>query len=155
GYISLAADSPGVREMVERLKSNRPAHSKAEQGGAAFIFREGIESAMENEAAARTLTLALARRARHVAPVLAERYPLADARLLLDVGGGTGIYSIAWLQRHPQLRAIVWDRPEVLKVATEMASEYGVADRLECRPGDMFVDPVPRDCDVMLLSNIM
>ena len=37
---------------------------------------------------------------------------LDDARLLLDVGGGTGIYSIAYLQQHPGLRAIVWDRPE-------------------------------------------
>jgi hypothetical protein len=74
---------------------------------------------------------------------------------LLDVGGGTGLYSIACLQAHPHLRAIVWDRPEVLKVAAEMAAEHGVADRLECRSGDMFADPVPGDCDRMLLSNIL
>jgi hypothetical protein len=74
---------------------------------------------------------------------------------LLDVGGGTGIYSIAFLQRQPSLRAIVWDRPKVLEVAREMAASYGVADRLECRPGDMFVDPVPLGCDVMLLSNVL
>ena len=46
------------------------------------------------------LVLGLALWAR-VAPVLAERCPLDDARLLLDVAGGTGIYSIAWLLRHP------------------------------------------------------
>jgi ubiquinone/menaquinone biosynthesis C-methylase UbiE len=155
GYIGLAADSPGVREMVERLRSNQPAGAKPETPGAAFIYREGIESAMEHEAAARRLTLALAGRARNVAPVLAERLPLANAQLVLDVGGGTGIYSIAWLQQHPQLRAIVWDRPEVLKVAHEMAVSYGVADRLECRPGDMFRDPVPGGTDVVLLSNVL
>jgi hypothetical protein len=157
GYIGLAADSPGVREMVERLRTNRPAGSEPNPAGAgtAFIYREGIESAMEDESAARRLTLALAGRALNVAPVLAERYPLTGCRKLLDVGGGTGIYSIAWLQQHPQLRAIVWDRPEVLKVAQEMAEKYGVADRLECVPGDMFVDPVPGDCDVMLLSNVL
>src|SRR5205085_767034 len=48
-----------------------------------------------------------------------------------------------------------WDRPEVLKVAHEFAEAYGVADRLECRPGDMFRDDVPADCDVMLLSNVL
>ena len=155
GYIGLAAESPGVVEMVERLRTNRPAGAEKDQGGAAFIFKEGVESAMESEASARSLTLALAGRANNVAPVLAERCPLDDARVLLDIGGGTGIYSIAWLLRHPQLRAIVWDRPEVLKVALEMAEKHGVADRMELRPGDMFNDPVPDGADVILLSNIL
>lgn len=153
-YVGLAADSPGVREMVERLRTNRPAGAQEEKG-AAFIYREGIESAMEREATARHLTLALAGRAKNVAPLLAERVPLGGARCLLDVGGGSGIYSVACLRNNPQLRAIVWDRPEVLKVAREFAGAYDVADRLECRPGDMFRDRVPPDCDVMLLSNIL
>jgi len=154
-YLGLAADSPGVLAMVERLRSNRPASSKPEESGAAFIYREGIESAMEKEAAARKLTLALAGRARICAPVLAERLPLADRRRLLDVGGGTGLYSIAYLQQHPHLEAIVWDRPEVLKVVAELAAGHGVSDRLHPQPGDMFTDPVPVDCDVILLSNVL
>jgi hypothetical protein len=75
--------------------------------------------------------------------------------LLLDVGGGSGIYSIACLQQNPNLRAIVWDRPEVLKVAAELAESHGVAKRLECRSGDMFRDPVPAGVDVILLSNVL
>jgi hypothetical protein len=155
GYIGLAADSPGVVELVERFETNRPAGADEAEAGAAFIYRDGIESAMEREASARSLTLALAGRARNVAPVLAERYPLERASRLLDVGGGSGLYSIAWLRRHPELRAIVWDRPEVLKVAAEMAAAHGVAERLECRPGDMFRDPVPEGCDVVLFSNVL
>ena len=154
GYVGLAAESPGVAEMVERLRTNRPAGGP-DDGGAAFIFREGIESAMEREATARSLTLALAGRARNVAPVLADRYPLDGARRLLDVGGGTGIYAIAWLRKHPGLTAVVWDRPEVLKVAREMAERFGVSDRLETTPGDMFRDPIPGGCDVALLSNVL
>ena len=48
-----------------------------------------------------------------------QDFPEGNFRFL-DVGGGTGIYSIALLQRHPALRAIVFDRAEVLKVAREM-----------------------------------
>ena len=155
GYIGLAAQSPGVLEMVERLRTNRPAGAAEKDAGAAFIFRDGIESAMEQETSARHFTLALAGRAKIVAPVLAERVSLAGASRLLDVGGGTGIYSYAFLQCHPRLRAVIVDRPEVLKVAAEMATRASVADRVELVPGDMFRDPLPTDCDVALLSNIL
>ncbi len=151
-YIGLAASSPGVLEMVERLKTNRPVDKGC---GTAFIYREGIASAMEEETSARHFTLALAGRAKNVAPLLADRAPLAAAGLLVDVAGGTGIYSIACLQKHPQLRAVVLDRPEVLKVAHEMAEAYGVSDRLQCQAGDMFRDPLPAGADAMLLSNVL
>jgi SAM-dependent methyltransferase len=154
GYVGLSADSPGVLALVERLRTNRPAGAAPDEEGAEFIYRQGIESAMENEAAARRLTLALAGRARNVAPVLAERVDLSGANVLLDVGGGTGVYAYASLLRHPRLRAVVWDRPEVLKVAAELAAAHGVAGRVECRPGDMFADPVP-SADVILLSNVL
>lgn len=150
-YIGLAANSPGVLAMVECLRSNKPA---SHESGVAFIYRDGVKSAMENEAAARHFTLALAGRAKNVAPVLAERVSLSDAKLLVDVGGGTGIYSIALLQKNPRLSAIVLDRPEVLKVAQEFAQAHGVADRLQTQAGDMFRDPLPT-ADVVLLSNIL
>lgn len=153
-YVGLVAELPGVRAMAERLRSNRPVEAAPQDQGAAFIYREGLESAMDQEASARRLTMALAGRAYNVAPVLAENVPLTDVKVLLDVGGGTGLYSIAWLQRHPRLRAVVWDRPEVLKVAAELAATHGVANRLECLPGDMFADPVPA-ADVVLLSNVL
>ncbi|MBL8827638.1 MAG: methyltransferase domain-containing protein [Planctomycetaceae bacterium] len=155
GYLGLAGDSPGVQAMIARLKTNRPAGQDKPDEGTAFIFRAGVDSAMEREASARHLTLSLAGRARNVAPVLAARYPLADARRLLDIGGGSGLYTIAYLQRYPQLRAVIWDRPEVLKVAQELSVEHGVSDRVELVAGDMFVDHVPVDCDVHLLSNIL
>src|SRR5204862_2373698 len=101
------------------------------------------------------LTLSLAGRAKNVAPYLAANVPLDDRKVLLDVGGGTGIYAIACVQRNPNLRAVVWDRPEVLKVAREMVEAYGVADRVDLVPGDMFADPVPSGADVILLSNIL
>lgn len=152
-YLGLAAQSSGVLEMVERLRTNKPARAAKE--GAAFIFREGLDSAMQRENSARHLTLSLAGRAKNVAPHLAANVSLEGVQVLLDIGGGTGIYSIALLQKHPQLRAIVLDGPEVLKVTAEMAAEYGVADRLQCLPGDMFKDPLPAGCDAILLSNVL
>ncbi len=151
-YIGLDAESPGVRAMVERMRTNQPEGAKAE--GTAFIYREGVASAMEKEESARHFTMALAGRAKNVAPVLAEKIPLSGASVLVDVGGGSGIYSVALLTKNPGLRAVIVDRPEVLKIAQEMAESYGVADRVDYHPGDMFHMPLPRG-DVFLLSNIL
>lgn len=153
-YCGLAADSPGVLAMAERLRTNRPASSKPADSGAAFIYREGLESAMEREASARHLTLALAGRAKNVAPCLARNLLLPGAVHLLDLGGGTGVYALALLQANPALRATVLDRPEVLKVAAEFAAAAGVGDRLSPVPGDMFTAELPA-ADVVLLSNIL
>ncbi|QDT11042.1 methyltransferase [Stieleria marina] len=152
-YVGLAAQSPGVLTMVRLLKSNQPL--SFDDGGAAFIYRDGMASAMEATDSARHFTLALAGRAKNVAPALAEAVDAVDAELLVDIGGGTGIYSYAILQKHPSLHAVVVDRPEVLKVAEEMAAEYGVADRVTLQPGDMFDDSMPTDADIVLLSNIL
>ncbi len=154
GYVGLVADAPNVRALAERLKSNRPAENRPDDG-AAFIFRDGLDSAMDREASARRLTMSLAGRAKNVAPYLAANVSLDGVTRLLDIGGGSGIYSIACVQKNPELRAVIWDRPEVLKVAREMADAYGVADRIELVPGDMFADPMPAGADAILLSNIL
>lgn len=153
-YIGLAATSPEVLAMVERLRSNTPYGLETDENGAAFIYRDGMPSAMEQAELARHFTLSLAGRAKNVAPVLADRFRLHDAKTLLDVGGGSGIYAIAYLARNHHLKAIVMDRPEVLSVAAEFAEEFGVTDRLELLEGDMFADEFP-DADVILLSNIL
>jgi predicted O-methyltransferase YrrM len=151
-YIGLAAQNPGVVEMVERLRTNRPATMAG--GGTAYIYREGIVSSMDAADSARHFTLALAGRAKNIAPLLAQAADLSAATTLVDIGGGSGIYAIALLQRYPKLRALLLDRAEVVKVAEEMGREYGVADRLECRAGDMFREPLPA-ADAVLLSNIL
>jgi SAM-dependent methyltransferase len=89
-----------------------------------------------------------------VAPIAADRVPVGDARIVLDIGGGTGLYSLALLQRHRGLRAIVLDRPQVLRVTKELAAEHDVGNRLQCVPGDMFVDALP-EADLILLSNVL
>lgn len=153
-YVGLAASAPGVLEMVERLETNRPRGADGDGGGTAFIYREGVASAMDQAAAARHFTLALSGRAKNVAPYLADAVPLPDAQHLLDLGGGSGLYALALLRKNPHLRAVVFDRLEVLKVATEFRDAAGMQTRMHLHPGDMFHDPLPR-ADVILLSNVL
>ena len=152
-YVGLAALSPGVLKMVELLRTNRPLDGGG--SGTAFIYRDGVKSAMEATESARHLTLALAGRAKNVAPSFAQAIQLPDNANILDLGGGTGIYAYALLQLNPNATATILDRPEVLRVAKEMAVEYGVLDRVEFCSADMFKDAVTGHFDTILLSNVL
>lgn len=153
-YFSLASQSPGVLALVDGLRNSRPANRTSHGPGAAFIYRDGMESAMDVEQSARSLTLALTGRARNVAPYLARLLQFSPDDVLLDVGAGSGLYSIALLQANPGLQVIALDRPEVLKVVEEFAVSARVRDRLHLLPGNMFDVTLPT-VDAVLLSNVL
>lgn len=154
GYLGLSAQSASVTAFLEAIE--RPAPSATTDSGTAFTFRSDKPSAMDDPDLARFLTVSLAGRGRCVAPVLAQvAPPMPHESTLLDIGGGSGFYSIAYLQANPGMKAVVWDRPEVLKVAQENAEIYDVADRLTCVGGDMFSDLFPIEPDFILVSNIL
>src|SRR5260370_40945633 len=44
GYIGLAAENAGVKDMIERLRTNTPAWANDKTKGATFVYPEGIES---------------------------------------------------------------------------------------------------------------
>src|SRR5205823_3431494 len=86
-YLELAADARGVKDLVERLRTNRPAGDDPDGQGAAYIHQEGMKSAMGDERLARWLTERLAGRAANTAALLTQAAPLPDgATRLLDVG---------------------------------------------------------------------
>jgi SAM-dependent methyltransferase len=85
----------------------------------------------------------------------AERCDLSAARTLVDVGGGLGHVAMAALARHPHLRAVVLDRPEVIPIALRHATAEPpeIRARLRFEAGDMF-DDVPAG-DTFLLRSIV
>lgn len=152
GYVGLTSGLPGVRAMMDLLRADKPVSNRPDEGKA-FIFREGMDSAMESGDSARRLTMALAGRAFICAPVLADVLPLEGIGHLVDLGGGTGVYGMALAQRNPGLRVSNFDRPEVLKVAAGILAERGPADRVAMVEGDLFGE-YPA-CDAVLLSNVL
>jgi len=87
--------------------------------------------------------------------VLARRVELGGCKRLLDVGAGSGCFSIALARANPELRCTLMD----LKGMGEAASEYVRASHLESRidtcPRDMFRQEWPAGYDAILLSNIL
>ena len=89
------------------------------------------------------------------APALAEAVDLSGRRDLVDVGCGSGLYSIELCRRNPELRATLLDRPQVLEVAMEIVAANGLAERVAPTPGDMLSDSWGEGRDVVLLSDVL
>ncbi|MCG6926118.1 MAG: acetylserotonin O-methyltransferase [Acidobacteria bacterium] len=97
---------------------------------------------------------AMHRRAAQRAPLLVEAAGVEGARRLLDVGGGSGAYSIAFAQASPALSAEIVDLPAVLPIAERHIADAGLVGRIATRAGDLRSDDFGTGFDLALLSSI-
>ncbi len=92
---------------------------------------------------------------RDLANEIAAFYDADDRQVLLDVGCGSGVYTIAFLRRYENLRAVLFDLPGVISIAREYIKAENLADRVEFVEGDFYADPLPGGSDLVILSAII
>ena len=80
---------------------------------------------------------------------------LPPLQRIADIGGGPGDNAYELLKRLPEATAVIFDLPDVVPIALEIAAAEGVADRVEGKPGDFMVDDFPPQTDLVLMSQIM
>ena len=74
---------------------------------------------------------------------------------LLDIGGGTGSWLSAVLDRYGDLTGTLFELPSAANVAQQNLSSAPVAKRVEVIAGDFFTDPLPEGHDVVLIANVV
>jgi SAM-dependent methyltransferase len=92
---------------------------------------------------------------RGLAVEIAEDYDLSPYKKLLDIGGASGTYTIAFLRENPGMSSVLFDLPRVIPMAKERLTEEGLMDRVELVTGDFYEDRLPGGCDLALLSAII
>jgi len=85
--------------------------------------------------------------------VVARLQPL-KFRHLLDIGGGPGTWTIAFLRAVPGARATLFDLPAVTAMARERIAEAGLLDRVTLVGGDFYSDDLPAGADLAWLGAI-
>lgn len=89
-----------------------------------------------------------------VAGIIDELGPL-DFSHLLDVGGASGTWTIAFLRAHPRATATLFDLPHVIPMAERRLSAAGMNDRVKLVSGDFLTDPLPAGADLAWISAIV
>ena len=88
------------------------------------------------------------------ARLMAKRLDLSGRRKLLDVGGGSGAYSIAFCAANPQLSATILDFPQTVDTAKRYVRAAGLADRITNLAGNAITVDWPGGHDVVLMSYV-
>lgn len=89
-----------------------------------------------------------------LAEELADLLDLRGVERLMDLGGGSGVFSLALARRHPRLTAVVVDIANVCAAGREIAAENALEHRVTYHPADFLVDELPTGFDLVLECDV-
>jgi predicted O-methyltransferase YrrM len=89
-----------------------------------------------------------------IANQIVQKLKLPTFKHLLDIGGASGTWIIAFLRSVPKARATLFDLPDVIPLARKRISEAGLTDRVTFVAGNYYYDDLPKGADFVWLSAV-
>jgi len=148
-YYASLKERPVCKDMLSVLRTGRTAN------WGSLKTEKDWAKAMEEPAFAAQFTAAMDCRGVYLGQAVAKSVDLTKSTRLLDIAGGSGIYACSMVAHHSHLRASVFEKPPVDKVAAQAIAKRGFSDRITVVSGDMFGDKLPTGFDVHLISNVL
>jgi hypothetical protein len=96
---------------------------------------------------------ALCSRLQDVTSAIVSLKRFSSARKMIDLGGGHGLYAMALAFANPNLKAIVFDLPQVVTLAESYIKKYGMQERVSTKGGNFFSDDIGDSYDIILSSS--
>ena len=89
------------------------------------------------------------------APQQLANLDLEGISSLLDIGGGSGAYSMEFIRKKPALKATVFDLPNVVPITNQFIEKEGFSGKIKTYTGDYTKDDLPKGFDLVFLSAII
>ena len=87
--------------------------------------------------------------------MLLENTDLTGKKKLLDVGCGSGVYTMALCQKYPDLKGVLFDQEKALPLAKSRIEARGLSRQISTLAGDYYTDPLGTGYDVVLFSGVL
>ena len=123
--------------LTECVRSGTPADSRRDEPGWVTAFIAAMD-----------------RNAKERSAAVVQAIGTSAIQRMLDLGGGSGAYSIAFARAIPELKSEILDLGDVVPLAQENIRRVGLADRIATRVGNMLHDPLGENYDLILVSAI-
>lgn len=94
-------------------------------------------------------------RAIRQAPAIVKLIDLKRAGRVLDVGGGSGAFSMEFVRAKKGMNAVVFDLPNVTKLTKDYLGKENLDRSITIVGGDYTVDPLPGGVDLVFMSAVI
>jgi len=98
---------------------------------------------------------AMHQRGKQQAKVIADMLDLSGVKKILDVGGGSGAFSFAMVDKNPAIKAIVYDLPNVIPIMKKYIKQEGYENKVSTLTGNYLEDPLGSGYDMAFLSAVI
>ncbi len=102
-----------------------------------------------------TFIAAMHERAAQNAPAIVKSLDLSGVSKVLDIGGGSGAYAMAFVRARKGITATVFDLPNVTPITKKYLKEGGLLDKVEIVAGDYNSDSLGTGYDLAFLSAVI
>ncbi len=94
-------------------------------------------------------------RAKKQAPLQLANIDLSEIKSALDIGGGSGAYSMELVSKKPGIEATVFDLPNVVPITKIFLDKEGYSDKIKIHAGDYTKNDLPKGFDLAFLSAVI
>jgi hypothetical protein len=134
--------------LTEALKTASPQNEAKGGGDDPFVALYASPERLEHFLKAMTgLSLGTAN-------AMSAKFPFAKYKTFADVGCAQGGLPVVVSQKHPHLKGIGYDLPQVGPVFEKYVASHGLQERLKFHAGNFMKDPLPR-ADVIIMGHIL
>lgn len=134
--------------LTEGLRTGQP-QNELKSGGAGLF-----ETIYGNPERLRLFLGAMTGLSMGASQAIAEKFPWANYKTVVDVGGAQGGLLVRVCLLHRHLSGTNFDLDVVGPIFEEYARANGLSDRLKFQPGDFFKEPLP-PADVITMGHIL
>ncbi len=86
---------------------------------------------------------------------IAQLIDLQNINTVLDIGGGSGVFSIGFVEAKNDIHATVFDLPQVTKLTKKYIAQAGLTHAIDTKAGDYMQADFGSGYDLILLSAII
>lgn len=94
-------------------------------------------------------------RAIHQAPAVVKLINLKGVKRVLDVGGGSGVFSMAFVRAKKEMSAVIFDLPNVIGLTKTYIDAENLGNLISVVGGDYTMDPLVSGFDLVFMSAVI
>lgn len=94
-------------------------------------------------------------RAKKESKILASMLDLQNVNNMLDVGGGSGIFSMAFIEKNCNIKSTIFDLPEIIPITKKYVDIFSLKENITLKEGNFLTDEFDGKYDLIFISSVV